>query len=250
MTSSTSQRLTRRELVALGCGAAVGSAPAGAETDCGPVAPRPAYLFVMGTTTNAEVIGRYARTLPPIYQKFGGFSVAVGNVRRNLFVLAGRFPHESIVLAKFPAFDGPNAMWWSPEYRRSAQMRAGAGVFDVIKLKGIPGDLVRPEGRRAYLISIVGVRDPETLESYERAAEPLLQDASARPIVRAGRKDIELLEGEFGNLAVRVVEFPRIDALRSFYDHPSHRALMPVRDIAGDFTVLAIERSEPRSPES
>ena len=32
-------------------------------------AQRPGYLLVMGTSTNAEAMGKYARTLPPIYEK-------------------------------------------------------------------------------------------------------------------------------------------------------------------------------------
>jgi uncharacterized protein (DUF1330 family) len=239
------RRLTRRGLVVLCCGAVVGSAAAGVRQNPVADAARPAYLFVMGTTTNADVIGRYARTLPPIYQEFGGFYLAVGNTSRNLLVLAGKFQRESIVLARFPASDGPNALWWSPQYRRSARMRAGAGIFDVVKLRGIPGDLAGPEGRPAYLISIVSVSDREKLQSYEAAVEPLLRDASARHIVHVDRKDIELLEGDFGNLSVSIVQFPTIEALRSFYDHPSHRALIPVREDAGDFTVLAIEGFEP-----
>jgi uncharacterized protein (DUF1330 family) len=48
----------------------------------------------MGTATNAEVLGRYARTLPPIYQKFGGVYLAAGGIGRGITVLEGELQRE------------------------------------------------------------------------------------------------------------------------------------------------------------
>ncbi len=210
-------------------------------------ATRPAYLFVMGTTSNAEVIGRYARTLPPIYQKFGGTYLATGRVGRNLLVLEGKFQPESIVLAKFPTADGPNEFWWSPEYRQSAEIRQGAGIFDVVKLKGRPDEASAAQGRPAYLISIARIQDRSRLKPYAEGAMPLLRAAGAKFLVSADRKDIELLEGQFGNLTVVIIQFPSFAGLRKFYDDPAYQALIPIRQSAGDYTLLAIDGFEARN---
>lgn len=208
---------------------------------------RPAYLFVMGTTSNAEVIGRYARTLPPIYEKFAGRYLATGRVGRNLLVLEGSFQPESIVLAKFATPEGPNEFWWSPEYRQSAEMRQGAGIFDVVKLKGRPDEAAAPQGRPAYLISIARIQDRSKLKPYAEGVRPLLQAAGAKFLVSADRKDIELLEGQFDNLTVVIIQFPSFDGLRKFYDDPAYQALIPIRRSAGDYTLLAIDGFEPRN---
>lgn len=106
-----------------------------------PNIPRPGYLLVMGTPTDPAAMGRYARTLPPIYAKLGGYYLALGGIGRGITVLEGSFKSQSVVLAKFPRLEGPNEFWWSPEYRSSVEIRRGAGSFNVVKLKGMPGDL-------------------------------------------------------------------------------------------------------------
>lgn len=206
-----------------------------------PEAPRPAYLFVMGTVTDRELMARYANTLPPIYAKHGGYPIANGRVGARVRVLEGRFPHQSIVLSKFPAFDGPNTFWWSTEYRQSAAMRVGAGTFNVIKLRGMPGDLGRPEGKPAYLISIADIRDRDRLKPYSAVAGPLVSAAGAKFVSAGGRKDIELLEGEFGNLTVTVLQFPSLEALRRFYEDPAYQKVIPIRQSAGEYVVLEVD---------
>ena len=112
-----------------------------------PNTPRPGYLLVMGTPTDPAAMGRYARTLPPIYAKLGGYYLALGGIGRGITVLEGSFKSQSVVLAKFPRLEGPNEFWWSPEYRSSVEIRRGAGSFNVVKLKGMPGDLDKLSGK-------------------------------------------------------------------------------------------------------
>lgn len=206
-----------------------------------PEAPRPGYLFVMGTGTNPEVMGKYARTLPAIYEKYQGYYLAAGGVGKAVKVLEGNFTQQSVILAKFPASDGPNNFWWSPEYRQSVEIRKGAGTFNVVKLKGIPGDVGKPEGKPAYLISIANIKDREKLKPYVDVAGPLVKAAGAKFVFNGGRKDIELLEGEFGNLTVAVLEFPSLEALRKFYNDPAYQKVIPIRQSAGDYTVLEVD---------
>jgi uncharacterized protein (DUF1330 family) len=211
-----------------------------------PDAPRAGYLFVMGTTTDAEKIGTYARTLPAIYEKYQGYYIASGGVGRGVTVLEGTYPDKSLVIAKFPTVDGPNAFWWSPEYRASVEIRKGAGTFNVLKLKGVPGDVGKPEGRPAYLISIAEIKSPEKLKPYAEVARPLLNTYGGGFISAGGRKDIELLEGEFGNKTVNIVRFPSLEALRKFYNDPAYQKVIPIRQGAGDYIVLEVEGVAPR----
>ncbi len=204
-------------------------------------AARPGFLLVMGTVTDREALARYAVTLPAIYAQYGGRPIANGRVGARVRVLEGQFSQQSIVLSKFASIDGPNTFWWSPEYRRSAGLREGAGAFTVLKLKGMPGDLSMPEGKPAYLISIANLRDREKLEPYGAAALPLVKAAGGRFLSAGGRKDIELLEGEFGNLGVNLLQFPSIEALRRFYEDPAYQKIIPIRQSAGDYVLLEVD---------
>lgn len=206
-----------------------------------PEAPRPGYLLVMGTVTDHEALTRYAATLPAIYAQYGGRPLFNGRVGTKVRVLEGQFAPQSLVLSKFEALDGPNAFWWSPEYRRSVELRKGAGTFTVLKLKGVPGDAGLPQGKPAYLISIAEIREPARLKPYAAVAAPLVKAAGARFISAGGRKDIELLEGEFGNRTVNVLQFPSIEALRSFYADPEYQKVIPIRQSAGDYVLLEVD---------
>lgn len=228
-------------LFALAFAAALALPAAAQQAAPAAAAPRPGYLFVMGTSTNPEAMGKYARTLPPIYAKYGGYYIASGGVDRGVRVLEGDFGQRSLVIAKFPALDGPNAFWWSSEYRASVEIRKGAGTFNVLKLKGVPGDVDKPEGKPAYLVSIAEIRQPEKLKPYAEVARPLLAKYGAVFVSAGGRKDIELLEGEFGNKAVNIVRFPSLAALRGFYNEPDYQKVIPVRQSAGDYIVLEID---------
>jgi uncharacterized protein (DUF1330 family) len=209
---------------------------------------RPGYLLVMGTATNAEVLGRYARTLPPIYQKFGGVYLAAGGVGRGITVLEGEFDAQSIIFARFPSFGGPNEFWWSPEYRASVEIRKGAGTFNVVKLAGLPGNASEIQGKPAYLISIAEITDRAKLKPYAESALPLVRAAGARFVSVGSRKDIELLEGNFGNVNVTVLQFPSLAALRIFYDDPAYQKIIPLRQSAGKYTVLAVDGFVPARP--
>ena len=202
---------------------------------------RPGYLLVMGTSTDAAAMGRYSRTLPPIYAQLGGSYLAVGGLGRGVTVLEGAFKAQSLVLAKFPRLEGPNEFWWSPEYRRSVEIRRGAGNFTVVKLKGIQGDLDTPAGKPAYLLSIGDIKDREKLKPYAEMARPLVRAAGATFVSVGSRKDIELLEGEFGNLDVTLLRFPSMQALETFYRDPAYQRAIPLRQSAGEYTLLAIE---------
>lgn len=233
-----------RRTAALGCAALAWTLAMGARAQTAPPAaeaPRPGYLLVMGTVTDRAALARYAATLGPIYAQHGGRPLVSGAVGGKVRVLEGTFPHQSVVLSKFVDIDGPNAFWWSPEYRRSVEIRRDAGRFTVVKLEGMPGDTGLPEGKPAFLVSIAEIRDRERLKPYAAGAMPLVRAAGAKFLSMGSRKDIELLEGEFGNLTVNVLQFPSVEALRRFYEDPAYQKLIPIRQSAGDYLLLELD---------
>ncbi|MDX2224966.1 MAG: DUF1330 domain-containing protein [Rhodospirillaceae bacterium] len=219
-------------------GAARAHAPAAAPD---PATVRPGFLFVTGFSINREAMGRYARTLPAIYQKYQGYYLATGGPTGGVTVLESDWKPRSVILAKFPTIEAVNEFWWSPEYRESVAIRAGAGEFTVVRLKGRPGDAAKPKGKPAYLIGINEIRDRAKNAEYGKAALPILNEHGGRLIAGGGRKDIELLEGDFGNKNVTVVEFADLAALRAFYNDPRYQALIPIRQASGDSTVIEID---------
>jgi uncharacterized protein (DUF1330 family) len=210
-----------------------------------PADNRAGYMIVMGTGTNQEAMAKYGKMLPAIYQKFGGYYLGVGGVGRGVTVLEGKYDPRSFLLARFPALDGPNSFWWSPEYRAAVEVRKGAGTFNVIKLKGRGPDEGKPTTKVAYLVGIAEVRDPAKIAEYGKLALPLVQAAGGKVIAGGARKDIELLEGEFGNKQVTVVQFADIAALRKFYNDPAYQKIIPIRTSGADYLVLELEGLPP-----
>ena len=204
-------------------------------------AERPGFLFVTGFATNTEVIAKYARTLPAIYEKFSGYYLASGSPGHGVNVLEGDWEPRAIILAKFPTVESVNAFWWSPEYRASATIREGAGQFDVVRLKGRPGDLARPTGKPAYIVGMIQIRDAAKNAEYGKQALPLVLGAGGKVLAGGSRKDIELLEGEFGNKSITIVQFPDLAALRGFYHSREYQAIIPIRQASGESVVIELD---------
>lgn len=242
--------LTRRSLGAIAASAF--ATPAFAQQAAPAPAPAPSddragYLFVMAATKKRDIMAEYAKTLPPIYQKFQGYYIATGNKNSTLKILEGTMTNsESIVLARFPAIETVNEFWWSPEYRKSAQLRidGDAATVNVVRLKGRPGEGPRPVGKPGILIGIQNVRDPAKLREYGAKAGPLVGQYGGKIIAGGQRKDIELLEGNFGNNQINVVRFPSIDALRKFYNDPAYQEAIKIRQAGADALVLEVEGTE------
>jgi len=210
-----------------------------------PADNRAGYMIVMGTGTNPDAMSKYGKMLPAIYQKFGGYYLGVGGTGRGVTVLEGAYDQKSFLLARFPALDGPNSFWWSPEYRAAVEVRKGAGTFNVIKLKGRGPDEGKPTTKVAYLVGIAEVRDPAKVTEYGKIAGPLVSAAGGKVIAGGTRKDIELLEGEFGAKQVTIVQFPSVEALRKFYNSPEYQKIIPIRKAGADYLVLELEGLPP-----
>ena len=220
----------------------IAGTPALAQT--APAAERLGYLFVMGSSTKPEVMAAYAKTLPAIYAKYQGSYLATGGPATTLKVLEGNFKAQTVLIARFPSPDAVNEFWWSPEYRKSAAMRFGAGSFDVLRLKGRPGETARPAGKPAYLIGIEEMKNPDKMKEYTVKAGPLVAAHGGKIIAGGGRKDIELLEGVFGNKQMTIVRFDSLKVLRDFYNDPAYQAAIPLRRAAAESVVLELDGIE------
>jgi uncharacterized protein (DUF1330 family) len=208
--------------------------------------PAPGYMLVMGTTKKPEAMAEYSKLLPPIYARFQGYYVATGRKDATMTLLEGTFRNQSVVLARFPTVETVNEFWWSPEYRAAAKLRidADAGSFTVIRLKGRAGEGDRPLGKPGILIGIEAVKDPVKLREYGAKAGPLVRAHGGKIIAGGQRKDIESLEGNFGNFQVTVVRFPSLQGLRTFYNDPAYQEAIKIRQAAADSLVLELEGAE------
>jgi uncharacterized protein (DUF1330 family) len=65
----------------------------------------PGYLLVLGHSLNGEKMTRYSATLPPIYEKYGGFYLGIGAPARGVEHLEGPWFDHSLVLARFKSPD-------------------------------------------------------------------------------------------------------------------------------------------------
>jgi len=91
----------------------------------------------------------------------------------------------------------------------------------------------------AYLIAMVRVDDPETYRKYTAHTPAIIAEHGGRFLVRGG--PVATLEGApFGQRLV-VIEFPSMDAARTFYDSPAYQKIMPYRQAAAEAVFLLAE---------
>jgi len=124
----------------LGLAACASTAPATDINASHPPPPKPAYMVVLGTVTNREAfMSEYAAKLPPLYEKYGGYYLAIGGSHE---VLEGETTFESHVISAWPGgVDAARTFWESPEYEalKKARIDGGWGNFDVFLVEGMPG---------------------------------------------------------------------------------------------------------------
>ncbi len=80
---------------------------------------------------------------------------------------------------------------------------------------------------RGYLIANITVTDPEAFERYRAAVPPVIAAFGGRYLVRGGA--LERLENAEGFNRVVVLEFPSLDAARTFYRSAEYADLLKLR---------------------
>jgi uncharacterized protein (DUF1330 family) len=91
----------------------------------------------------------------------------------------------------------------------------------------------------AYLIADILITDSQMYDEYRRQVAPTVAQFGGRFIVRGGHH--EVLEGERQIHRVVVLEFPSMDALKSWYNSPEYAPLLALRKRASTGTLVAVE---------
>lgn len=91
----------------------------------------------------------------------------------------------------------------------------------------------------AYLIADTEITDPQTYDEYKRQVAPVIAKFGGLFLVRGGRYAI--LEGTWKPHRLVVIEFPDMEALRSWYYSPEYAPLLALRQPAATDHLLAVE---------
>jgi uncharacterized protein (DUF1330 family) len=106
----------------------------------------------------------------------------------------------------------------------------------------------------AYVISLIRrVHDRKRLEAYWAAVGPTFEGTGARPI--SVYQPFEQLEGDRPVEGAVLVEFPSLEAIRTWYFGEPYQAVKPLRDGGADIDIViadggvttALEERMPRT---
>ena len=91
----------------------------------------------------------------------------------------------------------------------------------------------------AYIIARVNVTDPEQYEKYKLLSPAASAEFGGTFIVRGGAH--EVLEGEPDDRRIVVLEFPTVEAAKSFYDSEAYTHARDVRAGAAEMEMVVVE---------
>ena len=91
----------------------------------------------------------------------------------------------------------------------------------------------------AYMVVDARSSDPDRMVDYRRLAQIAVEHYGGRYLVRGA--PYETLEGSWQPQRLVILEFPSMDAARTFYDSPEYRAARDVRAGVSDFDMLLAE---------
>ena len=89
-----------------------------------------------------------------------------------------------------------------------------------------------------YVIVDVEVHDPEEYQEYSKQVPATVAQYGGRFVVRGGA--YETREGEWSPQRIVVLEFPSLEAARSWYDSPDYQAILPIRQANSHCNFLTI----------
>lgn len=79
----------------------------------------------------------------------------------------------------------------------------------------------------AYLIATIDVHDADAYEEYKQTVPALIEKHGGRYIVRGGAADV--VEGEWPNGRIVVLEFPDFESANAFADDPAYVPVAAIR---------------------
>ncbi len=90
----------------------------------------------------------------------------------------------------------------------------------------------------AYIVVDCEVTDPVRYEQYRLLTPAAIARHGGRFLVRGGAT--EVLEGDWQPRRVVLLEFPSMEAARTFYDSPEYREARAVRDGAANMDIIVV----------
>ena len=79
----------------------------------------------------------------------------------------------------------------------------------------------------AYLVASIHVHNPLVYDEYRSETQPIIEAHGGRFLVRGGK--VHPLEGAPDIERFVVIEFPSVQAARSFYDSADYQLILPAR---------------------
>jgi uncharacterized protein (DUF1330 family) len=202
---------------------------------------KPGYLVVTGWYKDNGIQRQYTTAVGPILRAHGFETAVIGLQDKNLRVIEGDWNPGRVMLLKFPNGDRVKEFWWSEAYQEARKIRVGASLLDVFKVDGMPGVTPLMNARSAYLVFVADVKDMKRLlDGYAPFAPKVVESYGGRFLVRSGRPQVELLEGDFPPGSLIVVEFPDVKSLREFWTSDEYRRLSEIRKSTGKWSVAEI----------
>lgn len=187
----------------------------------------PGYLLVLGHSLVPEKMARYSQALPPIYEKYGGFYLAIGGPGRGVEHLEGPWFDHSLVLGQFGAPEDVRSFWYSPEYEEAKKLRKDGGEFNVFKIAG--SDVEAPTGEPAFLVSVYRVLDADAFAPFAQAEADKLANRDVPYLFQAKSEEAERLEGDLDHHDFSVAAFPTQAAATNFWNDPGFQQLRAER---------------------
>ena len=91
----------------------------------------------------------------------------------------------------------------------------------------------------AYIFVSVEIHDPVRYEDYRKSVLPTLEPFGGRFIVRGGK--MEILEGNWPQRRIVIVEFPSADAARKWWNSPEYAAPKALRQATSHTDMILVE---------
>ncbi|TAG05351.1 MAG: DUF1330 domain-containing protein [Betaproteobacteria bacterium] len=95
----------------------------------------------------------------------------------------------------------------------------------------------------AYVIASVTVTNPEQYKGYQALTPAAIAAHGGKFVVRGGA--MEVLEGQWPHSRVVVLEFPTVEAAKTFYNSVQYGEARQARAGAADFNMIVIEGVAP-----
>ncbi len=109
----------------------------------------------------------------------------------------------------------------------------------------MPGERAVLDSTSAYLVFVGAVKDWQGFsDGYANEAPDVVRRYGGSYVIRAGRADMELLEGEHPPGSLVVVEFPDAESMRAFWNSDDYRRLSEVRRATGEWSVVEVVRTD------